>query len=1067
MTRSLKIYVGRDLSPVQTHTNRIEWPRMELANGGIRPTSSRIIIRDEDGEYGPEVGSQNFLLGYHNVVEVIEDAPGSDTMLFRGRIEVVDTSRGEEVPQKINTFREHTITVSDYNRDLYGIVVDREERPNETDVARVNWLLNNYLSGDPRPSTNLGGSFISSSNTILLGSNTYSGMAPFDVLDDIASQTDKVFFVDVDGELHYDGHDSTAFLSTLRISDRLADLDGNTFHPDWVAGTAIHQEGMEVLSALRSYWGPDGSDRTVQVSNSSTRYDYWESSFFDSISITSDQAERRARGELQIASVGHNTITCQIGPIPANRVDEIKAGQRIQVKAQVLPTAATVFRWIPIVELRWKPISGDPTNYLAILELERPKKYRGRGSNGPTGPGAAVQPEPPPVCETPEEAGLPAGSISADWRSGNPTRVDPLLGGGATYPWGHIGQTSGGACPGNFTRVDGNEESQWFGVTAGTEVAVSISSVKIGGPTTTGARITFADVGGSPISTSSQSFWSGWSNDVTCVPVVNTFTYTVPVGAVYASFAIGVHSVVHYIFAGTVVTPEDECEPHSVDPDGFPNDGDGEESDNDSPFFLRSDSPLLTATDQHVTTRLSRDMDNSSGGDLEAGAVVIATGQDEFDTTTTASYDDGMVGILREDTADGATGNVKWIGMGGQIPTFTGSVTTGDYIYTSTTAGKATTSGTRSAGAVGRVILATSGTANFIEWWGVPDEVGAAPAAENGATHRDVSVMHRYPLWAHRGDIGSSDSYPEQTIEALRQAILKGADGVECDFWPSSEGTFYSMHDASVSRTTDGSGDVSSKTDAQMDALVIDAGFGYDAGRHGALNLHPPTLAAVVEALRPYDAVLKAQVKFTTQADIERFAQEIIDLDYVSHTIIEVNTDTQEAYVKGVSAALTTMFNGAADGDADWGSYEASGITNLAYSTSRAPTRIGAYVSIADYGSDESTWFQNAYDRGASSFQTNNLDAALALRQALIYGGGTAAEDHIADTTDAHDASAISIVDTGGYFTGTQVEAALQELGASVASVVGHYEVIVSGSAPPVAVTNIAEDDWLYGFVPD
>jgi hypothetical protein len=31
----------------------------------------------------------------------------------------------------------------------------------------------------------------------------------------------------------------------------------------------------------------------------------------------------------------------------------------------------------------------------------------------------------------------------------------------------------------------------------------------------------------------------------------------------------------------------------------------------------------------------------------------------------------------------------------------------------------------------------------------------------------------------------------------------------------------------------------------------------------------------------------------------------------------------------------------------------------------------------------------------------------------------------------------------------------------------GHYEVIVDGTAPPVAVTNVAEDDWVYGFVPD
>lgn len=36
---------------------------------------------------------------------------------------------------------------------------------------------------------------------------------------------------------------------------------------------------------------------------------------------------------------------------------------------------------------------------------------------------------------------------------------------------------------------------------------------------------------------------------------------------------------------------------------------------------------------------------------------------------------------------------------------------------------------------------------------------------------------------------------------------------------------------------------------------------------------------------------------------------------------------------------------------------------------------------------------------------------------------------HTADTSDAHDASAISIADAGGYFTGTDVEAALQEVG--------------------------------------
>lgn len=68
-------------------------------------------------------------------------------------------------------------------------------------------------------------------------------------------------------------------------------------------------------------------------------------------------------------------------------------------------------------------------------------------------------------------------------------------------------------------------------------------------------------------------------------------------------------------------------------------------------------------------------------------------------------------------------------------------------------------------------------------------------------------------------------------------------------------------------------------------------------------------------------------------------------------------------------------------------------------------------------------------------------------------------------------ASDVLIADSGGYFTGSDIESALQELAADIAVLnaggLGHWEVIVAGTAPPVAVSNEAEDDWLYGFVPD
>lgn len=109
---------------------------------------------------------------------------------------------------------------------------------------------------------------------------------------------------------------------------------------------------------------------------------------------------------------------------------------------------------------------------------------------------------------------------------------------------------------------------------------------------------------------------------------------------------------------------------------------------------------------------------------------------------------------------------------------------------------------------------------------------------------------------------------------------------------------------------------------------------------------------------------------------------------------------------------------------------------------------------------------------------------------------------HLTDTSDAHDASAISIADAGGYYSGTDVEAALQQLaggGIDYAEVgdlaavgetasagvsteipradhvhtisadavknAGHWEVVVSGTAPPVAVSTPDDDDWVYAWV--
>jgi hypothetical protein len=73
-----------------------------------------------------------------------------------------------------------------------------------------------------------------------------------------------------------------------------------------------------------------------------------------------------------------------------------------------------------------------------------------------------------------------------------------------------------------------------------------------------------------------------------------------------------------------------------------------------------------------------------------------------------------------------------------------------------------------------------------------------------------------------------------------------------------------------------------------------------------------------------------------------------------------------------------------------------------------------------------------------------------------------ATDTHIADTVDAHDASAVSFVPTGSI-SSTDVQAAIAELATDAGF---HYELLMVGSSPPEPLENGDGTDWLYVLVP-
>ncbi len=96
---------------------------------------------------------------------------------------------------------------------------------------------------------------------------------------------------------------------------------------------------------------------------------------------------------------------------------------------------------------------------------------------------------------------------------------------------------------------------------------------------------------------------------------------------------------------------------------------------------------------------------------------------------------------------------------------------------------------------------------------------------------------------AHRG---LSGIFPENTMGAFEAAIELGADFLELDVRRTADGEIVCLHDSTVDRTTDGSGEVSAMTLAEVRAL--DAGVWKGAEHAGA---RVPLLREVLEGIAP------------------------------------------------------------------------------------------------------------------------------------------------------------------------------------------------------------------------
>lgn len=112
--------------------------------------------------------------------------------------------------------------------------------------------------------------------------------------------------------------------------------------------------------------------------------------------------------------------------------------------------------------------------------------------------------------------------------------------------------------------------------------------------------------------------------------------------------------------------------------------------------------------------------------------------------------------------------------------------------------------------------------------------------------------------FAHRGASGRS---PENTLLAFRYAFELGADAIECDVQLSADGAPVIIHDATVDRTTNGTGTV---VQLSLERLrQLDAGAGEQI----------PQLREVLALCRERRKLVNLEVKADSLEQAERIAQ--------------------------------------------------------------------------------------------------------------------------------------------------------------------------------------------------
>jgi hypothetical protein len=338
----------------------------ELAEHCAVGTSS-VVIDNPSGTVGH---SSDQIIG-HQVFTCDEGAAASGNQrVFTGIIGAREYERGDSTRPSLRTTLANQINVTlfDLNALLGFLVITGTDgkRPAETVAARLSWILGSaYLTGLVADN-----GLVASAAAFGMEACDYRGQRPVNVINDCELASNWFAFVYPDetktviASLFFDDANvSTAYTSTVKLSNVLADIDGSTVFgttdgkltrkPDDLGSGVYLPYSKGAVYRTRSATVATYGSRDVEAPNSNVK--------------SSGKASLIADNFLWQHHTEEDRISCSV-EVPAASVNLIRAGHRIQVKFSHLP-GYTSYTWCRVLSRSpGQPVETDQ-RYTLQLEL--------------------------------------------------------------------------------------------------------------------------------------------------------------------------------------------------------------------------------------------------------------------------------------------------------------------------------------------------------------------------------------------------------------------------------------------------------------------------------------------------------------------------------------------------------------------------------------------------------------------------------------------------------------------------------------------------------------------------